>query len=79
MGRAGMWNPLHDGHSAPAAGRRPRWLCVGALALTVGLFTLGFLFGRGARPADAEPTRARPCAPRGGLRGGGRRGGAPGS
>ncbi|KAI5204408.1 Glutamate Carboxypeptidase 2 [Manis pentadactyla] len=40
-----MWNPLHDGHSAPAAGRRPRWLCVGALALTVGLFTLGFLFG----------------------------------
>uniref|UniRef100_A0A2K6FFV2 Folate hydrolase 1 n=1 Tax=Propithecus coquereli TaxID=379532 RepID=A0A2K6FFV2_PROCO len=40
-----MWNLPDESNSVAAAGRRPRWLCAGALVLAIGLFTLGFLLG----------------------------------
>ncbi|XP_062950919.1 putative tripartite motif-containing protein 49B [Cynocephalus volans] len=54
---AGMWNLLPETDSAAVAGRRPRQLCAGALVLAGGLFSLGFLCGRGALPAVLAPSQ----------------------
>ncbi|XP_069327044.1 glutamate carboxypeptidase 2 isoform X2 [Eulemur rufifrons] len=40
-----MWNLLDESNSVAVSGRRPRWLCAGALVMATGLFTLGFLVG----------------------------------
>ncbi|XP_043435902.1 putative N-acetylated-alpha-linked acidic dipeptidase isoform X2 [Prionailurus bengalensis] len=54
-----MWNPLHEADSSFAAWRRPRWLCVGALALAAGLLIVGFLFGWFIK-SSSEPTKIVP-------------------